>query len=489
MSATSPTSSDQSAAAAGRNFAVIGGGITGLAAAHRLITLNKDAHVTLFEASDRLGGIINTAHEDGWLLELGPDAFITNKPGGVTLCEEIGLTDRLIPTDNTFRRSLVLRNGQPKRVPDGFMLMAPSNLQAIRDTPILSPAGRARLLQEADIPPKSDTADESLADFVRRRFGEEALDRLVQPLVGGIYTADPEKLSLQATLPRFPEMERTHGSVIAATLQENEQKSAQRASSGSGARYGLFTAPEDGVGSLISALVDVLKRSGQVSIRTSTPIETVSQNSDHSWQISLPSGTAERFDGVAMTLPTHKIAELLNGPQLQPLADRLQQIPYASSAIVLTGHRLQDFDHPLDAFGLVIPHKEGRRILATSFTSRKFPGRAPAGHVLLRTFVGGAMQPEQLNFDDDEISMFVNEELQQILGLKAGPLFSRVVRYNNAMPQYHVGHGELVDRIEQLTAEQPGLELAGNAYRGVGIPDSISSGRQAAEQLLATVRS
>lgn len=489
MPVSSRTPPESAPDTAGRNVAVIGGGITGLAAAHRLITLNKDIHVTLFEAADSLGGIIDTAYSDGWLLELGPDAFITNKPGGVALCEEIGFTDQLIPTDNTFRRSLVLRNGKPEPVPDGFMLMAPSNLQAIRDTPLLTPAGRERLLQEADIPAKMDGADESLAGFVRRRFGEEALDRLVQPLVGGIYTADPEKLSLQATLPRFPEMERDHGSVIAATQKEQEQKSAARSSSGSGARYGLFTTPKDGFRSLITAVVDVLQNSGRVSIRTSTPIETASQTSDSKWKISLPTKPPECFDGVVMTLPTHRAAKLLSGEALQPLTSSLQQIPYASSAIVLSGHRLQDFEHPLEAFGLVIPHQEGRRILATSFTSRKFPGRAPAGHVLLRTFVGGAMQPEQLGHSDDEITGFVQEELKQILGSKTPPLFSRVVRYNNAMPQYHLGHVELVDRIEQQTAELPGLELAGNAYRGVGIPDSISSGRRAAEQLLAAVTS
>ena len=489
MSPATPTSVAPTPNSAAKNVAVIGGGITGLAAAHRLITLHPDIHVTLYEASARFGGIIETASHDGWLLELGPDAFITNKPGGVQLCEEIGFTDQLIPTDNTYRRSLVLRNGRPAPVPDGFMLMAPSNLQAIQDTPILSAAGRRRLLQESEIPPKLNDADESLADFVRRRFGEEALDRLIQPLVGGIYTADPEKLSLQATLPRFPKMERSHGSVIAATLKTQSQKAASRETSGSGARYGLFTTAKDGLGTLISAIVEVLKDSGRVTLRPSTPIASVSPATQSTWQVALPTGDAELFDGVLMALPTYRVADLLNSQSLQTLANDLRQIPYASSAIVLTGHRLADFSHSLEAFGLVIPHKEGRRILATSFTSRKFPKRAPDGHVLLRTFVGGAMQPEQLNYSDEEISAFVNEELQSILGMKSPPVFSRVVRYNNAMPQYHLGHVELIDHIEQLTAAQPGLELAGNAYRGVGIPDSISSGRQAAERLMATATS
>lgn len=462
--------------------AVIGGGITGLAAAQRLLSLDKNVHVTLYEASDRLGGIIRTESIDDWLIEFGPDAFITNKPGGVQLCEDIGFTDQLIPTDNTYRRSLVLSNGKPMPVPNGFMLMAPSNLQAFEESPVLSPKGRRRLLQEAEVAVKLNNHDESLADFARRRFGDEALERLIQPLVGGIYTADPEKLSLRATLPRFLDMERDHGSVIAGTMAKQQNKSA---TSGSGARYGLFTTAANGLSSLIEAVADVLRRSGRATISMSTAIASVQQDAAQKWGIETADGTIETFDHIIVTVPTHKMTEFLTGEQLQPLKDSLQQIPYASSALVITGHRLSDIEHPLDAFGLVIPHRENRGILATSFTSRKFPNRAPDGHVLLRTFVGGAMQPEQLERSDEELSAMVNEELTEILGMKSPPLFTHVARYNNAMPQYHLGHVELVDRIEQLASEQRGLHLAGNAYRGVGIPDSISSGRTAAEQLFA----
>jgi len=468
-----------------RHVAVIGGGITGLAAAHRLISLNGDVRVTVFEASNRLGGLIHTKSSDGWLMELGPDAFITNKPGGVALCAEIGFTDQLIPTDTTFRRSLVLRNGKPMPVPDGFMLMAPSDLQAIKDTLILSKAGRERLLQEATIAAKSSDSDECLASFVRRRFGEETLERLVQPLVGGIYTADPEKLSLKATLPRFLDMERDFGSVIAATLAQKEtDRDAQNSTSGSGARYGLFTTAERGMSSLIDEIEDALLKSGRVTICKSTPVLSITAGDAGTWQVQRKASSTETFDGLIMTLPTHKAAELLPGQESQELTNCLRRIPYASSAIVVTGHRLTDFEHPLDAFGLVIPHAEGRRILATSFTSRKFPGRAPDGHILLRTFVGGAMQPEQLDHSDEEISDIVNQELESIFAMNAAPQFSHVVRYNEAMPQYHVGHVELADKIEQLVGQLPGLFLAGNAYRGVGIPDSISSGREAAANFL-----
>ncbi|MEQ9411161.1 MAG: protoporphyrinogen oxidase [Fuerstiella sp.] len=473
--------------------AIIGGGITGLAAAHRLISLNDRVQVALFEGSQRPGGIIQTQHRDGFLIELGPDSFITNKPGGVRLCEEIGFSDQLIPTDNRFRRSLVLRKGRPRPVPDGFMLMAPARAWPILTTPVLSVRGKLRLLGEAFIPGRT-LDDESLADFVRRRFGKQALDRLVQPLVGGIYTSDPEKLSLRATLPRFPDMERDYGSVIRGTLATQKSKTSNAsATSGSGARYGLFTTPADGLSSLIAALVQTLTASGRVDFRTSVSVDGLVELTDAAaqdtsgteqsaaWRVQCSDGSAESFHDVIITVPTHRAASLLKSTSLQPLAESLQQIEYASSAVAVTAHRLKDFSHPLDAFGLVIPHIENRRVLAVSFASRKFPNRAPEGHVLLRTFVGGAMQPELLQQDDSQILAMVQEELKNLLGMKSPPLFSQLVRYQNAMPQYHVGHLSRVAQIEQLLQQHPGLHLAGSAYHGVGIPDSITSGRAAAE--------
>ena len=473
-----------------RKIAIIGGGITGLAAAHRCMTRSPAAEMTLFEGSDRLGGIIHTRRQEGYLLELGPDSFITNKPGGVQLCEDSGFTDQLIPTDNTYRRSLVLHNGRPAPVPDGFMLMAPANHRAIIETPVLSFAGRLRLLAEAAIPPRMDNPDETLASFVTRRFGPEALERLVQPLVGGIYTSDPEKLSLRATLPRFLEMEAEFGSVINATKRQRQVRGPDIDSSGSGARYGLFTTPRDGLSSLIDHLAGQLRQHETTSIRLGTPVASVRANSpDSGWQLH-PAGAAtpESFDEIIITLPAYRAASVIcetrQTAELAELRTLLSGIEYASSAIVVTGHRLADFEHPLDAFGLVIPLVERRRILATSFTSRKFARRAPDGSILLRTFVGGAMQSELLQAPDEDIAAMVHEELTDILGMRQPPQFSEVVRYQQAMPQYHLGHLERVDRIETLIAGTPGLHVAGSAYRGVGIPDSIASGRAAADAAL-----
>ncbi len=474
--------------------AVIGGGITGLAAAHRLVSQSDSVQVVLLESSCRLGGIIRTESAEGFLMELGPDSFITNKPATLQLCDEIGFTDQLIPTDSQFRRSLVLRNGKPMEVPEGFMLMAPSKPWAILTTPILSLGGKLRLLSEAFVSRQTTSEDESLASFVRRRFGQQTLERLVQPLVGGIYTADPEKLSLRATMPRFPEMEESHGSVIRATLAQTKASRAKASgsrdnidSSGSGARYGLFATAAGGLSDLISAIERALKKTGRVETRLGTQVAAVDSPTatNPKWMVRLSDSKSMPFDAVIVTLSTHAAAKLLQNSISPELSADLSAIEYASSAIVVSGHHLSDFSHPMDAFGLVVPAIEKRKVLAVSFSSRKFPGRAPEGQILLRTFVGGAMQREMLDHDNDAIAGFVNDELKAIFGMKTEPLFSEVIRYENAMPQYHVGHLDRVARIEAMVAETPGLYLAGSGYRGVGIPDSIASGRLAAEQFLA----
>jgi oxygen-dependent protoporphyrinogen oxidase len=470
--------------------AVIGGGITGMAAAQRLVSRSDRVDVTLFEASQRFGGIIRTEEADGFLMELGPDSFITNKPAGLQLCKEIGFTDQLIPTDGRYRRSLVLRNGRPMSVPDGFMLMAPAKPWAIMTTPILSLGGKLRLLSEAFIPRRPREQDESLAGFVRRRFGQETLERLVQPLVGGIYTSDPEKLSLRATMPRFLDMEQSHGSVIRATLAQKKSERSEDSSAGSGARYGLFATAKHGLGDLVCSLEAWLKKTGRVTFERGCPVQDVSPADEvgAKWQLKRSeSESIQKFDAVIVTLPTHVAAQMLTHSATRPLASLLQSIEYASSAIVVSGHNLADFDHSMDAFGLVIPSIEKRRILAVSFSSRKFPDRAPEGQILLRTFVGGATQPDLLQMDNDSMIAMVNQELKEIFGMKVEPIFSEVMRYEKAMPQYHVGHLDLVAKLEAEQQRLPGLLLAGSAYHGVGIPDSIASGQKAADAILAGV--
>ena len=465
--------------------AVIGGGISGLAAAYRCVELADESQqllqMTMFEAGDRVGGVFGTSHIDDYLVERGADMFITNKPWALDLCRRLGVDDQLIPTDETFRRSLVLRNGRPVPVPEGFMLLSPAKVWPILSSSLFSPWGKLRMGLEYIIPRRADNGDESLASFVRRRFGREALDRLVQPLVGGIYTSDPEKLSLRATMPRFLEMEKTHRSLIRASKRQASKQAAAE-QQGSGARYGLFVAPKGGMTVILDELERRVKE--RAEIRLDTNIRRIDPVETGGWSLTLDDGSNEQFDRVVIAIRSHQVAELIGGFDNQ-LAECLRKIPYASSAIVVSGHRLADISNPLDAFGLVIPHAEKRKILAVSYASRKLAGRAPDGHVLLRTFVGGAMQPELLEQSDEEILRMVRDELNDILGVGGDPDFSVVVRYQNAMPQYHVGHLELVEQIESRTETHLGLALAGNAYRGVGIPDCIHSGEQAAERVWA----
>lgn len=465
-----------------RRIAVIGGGISGLAAAHRLIELSATAgrpiEVTLFEASDRLGGIIRTTRFEDCIIDEGPDSFITNKPWGVDLCRRLGLEDRLIPTDNRFRRSLILHRGRPVETPEGFNLLAPAKTWPIITTPLLSWRGKLRMLRESKVPPRTDGVEESLEEFVTRRLGREALDRIVQPMVGGIYTSDPAKLSLAATLPRFVEMERKHGSVIRGLRAGG---SADTDSAASGARFGLFVSLAGGMGELVDRLHASIASAG--SIELNAPVTAVRADGSRSPQVVLLDGREQEFDGVVFALPAHRSAALLrggDGGSAAQLADALEAIPYASSAILVSVHRTADIRHPLDAFGLVIPHIEGRRILAVSFLHRKFAGRAPEGLATLRTFVGGELQPEMLDHDDAPLQRIVLDELRDVLGVQGEPLFAKLSRYPNAMPQFHVGHAERVKRISSAAASLPWLALAGNYTEGVGIPDAVHSGQQSA---------
>ncbi|NQV24132.1 MAG: protoporphyrinogen oxidase [Rhodopirellula sp.] len=480
-----------------KRIAVIGGGVSGLAAAHRLVELSNEGpnkfDVTLFEASDSPGGVAGTRRIGEYLVETGADMFITNQPAAVNLCQRLGLSDQLIPTETAHRGSLVLRNGKPVRVPEGFMLISPAKVWPVLTSSIFSPLGKLRMGLEFLLPRRRERTDETLASFVKRRFGREAFDRLIQPLVGGIYTADPEKLSLQATLPRFIEMERKHRSLIIASRKQAAARENNSGTDGSGARYGLFTAPRGGISVLFDRLLEVIKQ--QAAVKLGEAVTAVSRSDSGQYTVQLRSGDSINFDGVVIALPSFHAASVLSAGStdnsdvqssnsVRELTGLLNDIEYSSAAVVVSGHRLADIEHPLDAFGLVIPAIERRKILAVSFTSRKFPGRAPEGRILLRTFVGGALQPEMLDQSDDEILQTVRAELKSILGVGGEPDFMEVCRYKRSMPQYHLGHCERVARIRDLTEGFAGLELAGNAYAGVGIPDCVSSGESAAERIV-----
>lgn len=453
---------------------IIGGGISGLAAAHRL--LEQQVHVTLLEASPRLGGAIHTEHRDGFLLERGPDSFISEKPQALSLAKQLGLESRLVQTNEQFRRSFIVRNGRLRAVPEGFQLLAPSRLWPFITSDIFSVAGKARMAADLLLPRKHTNGanDESLASFVRRRLGTEALERMAQPMVGGIYTADPETLSLRATLPRFLDMEHQYRSLILAMLRQGR---AQKIGT-SGARYSLFLSFDRGM----QVLVDTLAQQLKADVRLNTRAVSLKRN-DSGWTIVTSDGGELKADAICVAVPAYIAAGLLNEAH-ERLAEKLRQIKYASTATINFAYRRAAITHPLNGFGFVVPFVEKRSLIACTFSSVKFLGRAPEGHVLLRAFAGGALQPDIFALNESEMVARVEADLSELLGINEAPLFVEAAKWERSMPQYEVGHLDRVSEIENLGAELPGLRLAGNAYRGAGIPDCIRSGEAAAELLM-----
>jgi oxygen-dependent protoporphyrinogen oxidase len=476
-----------------RRIVVVGGGISGLAAAHRLGEIAAERSVSievlLLEAGPRLGGVIRTERRDGFLCEGGPDSFISDRPWAMDLCRRLGLAGQLEGTNTAFRRSFVAWRGRLVPVPEGFQVLAPSRLRALATSPLFTWRGKLRVAREVLLPPRAGEEDESLGGFVERRFGREALERLAEPLIAGIYGADPYQLSLAATLPRFRDLERQHGSVIRA-LRARRRTDHSR-SGVSGARYGLFVSLRDGMETLVDALA---ARLSPACVRLDTPVTRIQvaeipggspPPGPHahppmpSYMVHLADGSCLAADAVCLALPAPTAAWVLAEADAG-LADLLKSIPYGPAATLNLAYRRSEIPHPLDGFGFVVPASERQTILGCTFASVKFPGRAPEGAALLRVFLGGAVAEQE----PDLIEAGAGQDLRRYLGITAPPLWSALHRWPCSMPRYRVGHLEAVAAIEARLDALRGLALAGNAYRGIGLPDTIHSGEMAAERLM-----
>ena len=467
-----------------RRIIVIGGGIAGLAAAHRIVELNTEKslalEVVLLEASPRLGGTIATERINDFLVEAGPDSFITEKPWALRLCERLGLTSRLVSTQAAFQKIYVVHRGRLEVLPDGFFLLAPTRFWPFISTPLFSWAGKLRMASELFLPRGNFNDDESLGSFVRRRFGSEALERVAQPLIGGIYSADPDKLSLTATMPRFKEMEQKKRSVIRAMWDEQRQRRRNR-ETGSGARWSLFVTLAGGMQELVNA---VARRLPEGSIQLNTPVTNVLRDrNSQGWLLSFKKGHSLQADAIILATPAFRAGQLL-ASIAHDATNELKKISYASTATVNLAYRREDFPRQPNSFGFVVPIIERRKIMACTFSSLKYPARAPEGHMLLRAFVGGALQPDLFNDDDATMEKNVRGELASLLGVTARPIFSRIWRHPTSVPQYHVGHNARIKRIEASLDVFPTLALAGSAYHGVGISDCVRTGEEAAEKVL-----
>jgi len=453
--------------------AIIGGGISGLSAA---LALHKQkVPYVLLEAGERFGGVIRTEARDGFLLEGGPDSMLAQKPEAIALCRELGLGERLVPTNPEKRAVFVLHRRKLQPLPEGMMLAVPTRILPFLASGLFSWPGKLRMGLDVVIPGKNGHGDESIASFLRRRFGQEAVDRLGEPLLAGIHAGDPERLSILATFPRFRELERVHGSLVRGLWAAPRPKLAPGATPPA-----AFYSLRGGLVELVEALVSRLDAG---ALRTRTSVRRVVTTAE-GFSLATDGGDPVAARRVIVAAPGPQIAPALEG--LVPEAARaLGAIPFASSATVLLGYRCFDVSHPLDGYGMVVPATEGLRTTALSFVSTKFPFRAPAGHVLLRGFLGGVRDPGALSLGDDEMIETVTREMRDVLGLRGAPVLTRVFRWPAGTPQLEVGHLERMRAVEREVAAVPGLFLTGAGVRSTGIPDSVADGTRAGEAAAA----
>ena len=454
---------------------IVGGGISGLATAYTLQERGP-CDYTLIEGSPRWGGKITSVHENGFTIEGGPDSFITQKAAGLDLCKRLGLEDQLVGSNSGKNAAtFIWSGGRLHRMPEGMMLMAPTMVLPFLRSRLISWPGKMRAGLEVFIPRARGDEDESLAGFVRRRLGNELLNKIAGPLMGGIYAADPERMSLKSTFPMFLEMEKKHGSLLLGMMKRTRPRVAHGAK-----RPPMFMTLRGGLQQLSDALA---ARLPETNLRVGCRAISVSRYAER-YKIDLSDGSSLLADDVVFATPSFVTADLVE--QLDPtLAERLRAILYVSTATVSLGFRRSEIAHPLQGAGFIVPPGEGRRITACSWSSAKFNHRAPEDCVLLRVFIGGALAEELAEQDEAALVQLAREELQVILGITATPVLARAYRWSKANPQYDLGHEERVAEIERSLPNLPGLHLAGAAYHGPGIPDCIQSGTKAAAAIAA----
>ncbi|HEY3196732.1 MAG TPA: protoporphyrinogen oxidase [Nitrospirales bacterium] len=468
--------------AVARHVVIIGGGITGLAAAHALTESARrnssggaGISCTLIEASPRLGGKILTDRADGFVIEGGADSFLAQKPWGIDLCRRLGLTDNLMTTNPEHRKTFVLLQGRLQELPEGVVMGVPGKLGPFLRTQLLSWPAKFRIAAEFFIPPSCHAEDESLATFFRRRLGQEALDRMIEPLLSGIYTADADQLSLLATFPRFRDMELRHGGLLRAMLVAKWRE--WRAGETSAAATPFVTL-RDGLCHLVQTLAKRLERT---TVLLNSPVLELRPQDGNGYELIMCDRSLSA-DAVILATPAYGAAGLL-APVDRVLSEDLAGIPYAGSVTVSLGFRKHDLGHKLDGYGFVVPRVENRLAMASTWTSSKWDHRAPDDAVLIRCYLGGEGREAVLKRTDAEIIELAQMELRLILGIQQSPVLARVYRWPRAMPQYRVGHLQRLEAIGGRLEHLPGVFLAGAGYRGVGIPDCIRDGMAAAENV------
>lgn len=472
-----------------RTVGIIGGGISGLATAfavqEQAAAAGLSIRCTVLEAGTTWGGKIVTHRVGDLVTEAGPDSFLSQKPAGLELCAKLGLTDRLINTNETGKKAFVYSRGRLRELPEGLVVMTPNQVRPFLRSDLLSWAGLARMGLDLVLPAKRPRAgeDESLASFFRRRFGREAFERLMEPLMAGIYAGDAEQMSVAATFPRFLELEQQHGSVIRGMMAARQARSSEGQL---GTKRTMFVSLKHGLADLVTALEDRLTQQGVV-LRAGSTVEALRVRSHQlnrwMYDVVMQDGSSLSVESLVLATPAYVSANLLR--PLTPIAGGLlDMIPYASTATIAMAFPASSVDRTVEGFGFVVPRVERRDLLAATWTSLKWPHRAPADQVLIRCYLGGVGREEILELEDHALIARVRSELASLCGLTAEPHFTEVNRWMKAMPQYTVGHLHRLGEVEAALSRYGGLVLTGAAYRGVGIPDCIRDGTLAAARVV-----
>ncbi len=478
-----------------KKVVIIGAGIGGLSTA---LSLEEEAvkkgvglEITLLERKERIGGNIRTEKVDGFLIEGGPDCFLSEKPWAMELCKRIGLGDKLLTTNDKFKKTFVLSGGRLHELPEGVILMVPTRVIPFLKSSLISFGGKIRMGLEMFVPRKKTTEDESLGDFVKRRLGREALDKIAQPLVAGIHAGDPDTMSVRATFPKFVQMEQEYGSLIKGMIARMGAMRKRAAGGGKDGKTGgvagkpkvsMFMTLSGGLSTLVEAITARLQ---MTTIKTGVNVVNVVER-EGGYSVEIEGGDKLSADVVIIAAPAYAAANLLATLD-KKLSELLTTIPYVSTATVSLGYDIKDIKLPLTGFGFVVPKAEGRRIMASSWVSVKFAGRAPDGSVLIRCFVGGAKNEEAVFFSDEEIKKIVTEELADIMSIEGEPKVTRIFRWHKAMPQYTIGHEERIAVIDECVAARRGLYLGGSAYHGIGISDCIRIGEETAKKVFGYI--